>query len=127
MAITNLGTLNKISEEQIPSGYTLPILEAFQDFQYTRKLTLSVLKSTVETATPSTTLTAIFNNATVGINKQITDILALDYLATATVSAYAILYNLTTNINQKTITDNTYLTNTPVTYECEVVLYVKSL
>lgn len=127
MAIVNLGTINKLPQAQLPSGYALPVVSEFSDFEYTRKITLSVLKSTVETATASTTMAAIFNNATVGINKQIADIIALDYLGTATVTTYAMLTSLNTNVSQADTLNQTYLLNTPVSYVCTVVLYVKAL
>lgn len=127
MAIINNGTVNKLPAEQLPSGYTSPTVTTFTDYEYRRTLTLSVLKSTVETATPATTMTAIFNNSTIGINKQIADIIAADYLTTPAVTTFAELYSLTTNIAQTSPTDTTYLNNTPVSYVCTVVLYVKAV
>lgn len=122
MAITNLGTLNKLPAIQIPENYELPVVASFSDYQYKNTLTLSVLKATVETATPATTMAAIIANATIGINKQIVDIVALDFLATATVTTFAELQALKTNIDE-----TTYLKNTPTAYICTVVLYVKAL
>lgn len=122
MAISNLGATCDLPDAQIPSGYTKPVIATFSDYEYERTLTLNVLKATVETATPSTTLTAIFNNATIGINKQITDIIAADFLTTPTVTTFGRLTALTT-----TVDDTSYLGNTPVSYKCTVKLYVKAI
>lgn len=122
MAISNLGATNDLPDSQIPSGYTRPTVATFTDWEYERTLTLLVLKATVETATPSTTLTAIFNNATIGINKQITDIIAADFLTTPTVTTFGKLTALST-----TIDDSSYLNNTVVSYKCTVKLYVKAI
>jgi len=122
MAISNLGTANKLPAEEIPSGYTLPTVAIFTDWQYKYVLTLNVLKATVETATPATTLAAIFNNATIGLNKQIADIVTADFLATATVTSFAELCVLDINLNK-----SNFLANAASAYVCQVVVYVKAL
>ena len=126
MAITNNGTKNSLPAGQIPSGYTRPTITTFTDWEYKRTLTLSVLKSTVENATASTTMTNIFNNATIGLDKQVIDIIAADYLATATVTTYADLTALTTNIVSVASGDGTWMTDTAVSYVATVILYVKA-
>jgi hypothetical protein len=125
MAIVNQGTQNNLPAGQIPSGYVMPVVAGFSDYEYVRKLTLSVLKATVETASPEDTMTAIFDNPTIGINKQITDIITAEYLDTPAVTAYGSLKVLTTNVSD--ITDKVYLTNAPVSYVCKVQLFVKSI
>jgi hypothetical protein len=127
MAITNNGTKNSLPAGQIPSGYTRPTVTTFTDWEYKRTLTLSVLKSTVENATASTTMTNIFNDATIGIDKQIVDIVAADYLATATVTTYADLTALTTNISSNSSGNGTWMKNTAVSYVATVDLYVKAV
>lgn len=121
MAISNLGAANRLPASEIPSGYVLPVIASFSDWQYKYVLTLSVLKATVETATPATTLAAIFNNATIGVNKQIADIIAADFLATAAVITFAELYALDINLNK-----SNFLGNTPASYTCQVVVFVKA-
>lgn len=120
MAISNLGAINELPASQLPSGYTKPVVATFTDYEYVRSVTLNVLKATVEAASASATMTAIFNNATVGINKQIVDIIAADYLATAAVTTYGSLISLALNTED-------YLTNAPVNYKCVVKIYVKAL
>lgn len=126
MAITNNGTKNSLGAGKIPTGYTRPTITTFTDWEYKRTLTLSVLKSTVENATNSTTMTNIFNNATIGLDKQIIDIIAADYLATATVTTYADLTSLTTNISNESSGNGTWLDDTAVSYVATVDLYVKT-
>lgn len=125
MAITNNGTKNSLPADQIPSGYTRPTITTFTDWEYQRTLTLSVLKSTVENATNSTTMTNIFDDAVVGLDAQIEAIVAADYLATATVTTYADLRSLTTNVSDTNDGNGTWLDNTAVSYTATVILYVK--
>ena len=127
MAISNLGATNELHEDQIPTGYTRPTVATFADWESVRTLTLLVPKATVETATANATMLAIFNNATVGINKQLADIVAADYLTTPAVTSFGVLKSLTTNINNNDITDTAYLTNVATSYKCVVKLYVKAI
>jgi len=126
MAITNNGTRNSLSSAQKPALYTDPTVTTFADHEYKRTLTLSVLKATVEAATSAATMTAILDNATIGINKQVSDIIDADYLATATVTTWADLRSLTTNIVDVSSGDGTWLKNTAVSYVATVDLYVKT-
>lgn len=125
MAIVNNGTQNLLPTDRLPSGYTRPTVSTFTDYQYVRTITLSVLKATVENATESTTMTNIISNGTVGVTKQVDDILAADFLATATVVAYADLKGLKTNYSSLG-NDGDYLNDTAASYECEVKIYVKA-
>jgi N-acetylglucosamine kinase-like BadF-type ATPase len=125
MAITNNGTKNSLPADQIPSGYTRPTITTFTDWEYQRTLTLSVLKSTVENATNSTTMTNIFDDAVVGLDAQIEAIVAADYLATATVTTYADLRGLTTNVSDTNDGNGIWLDDTAVSYIATVILYVK--
>ena len=126
MAITNNGATNALPDSQIPTGYTRPTVTTFADWQYQRKLTLSVLKATVENATPATTMTNIRENGTVGINKQIIDIVAADYVASETVTTFAV-WNKLTNNYADTSSSGDFLTDTAASYTCTVTLYVKSV
>lgn len=125
MAITNLGAVNALPASQIPTGYTRPTVAAFTDWEYKRTLTLSVLKATVENATPATTMTNILGNATVGINKQIVDIIAADYLTAPTVTTYGVWNSLSNNFVDTSGT-GTALLATAASYTCTVTLYVKT-
>jgi len=128
MAISNLGTVNGLDASKLPVGYTPPVIATFNDYEYTRSLRLSVSQSTVSVASAATTMANILSNATVGINKQITDIITADYLTTPTVTAFAIMTNLDTNMNpNSTAGANTYLTNATVNYVADVILYIKAI
>lgn len=123
MAIVNNGT--KVQLAVIPAGYSRPAVTEISDFEYKRDVSLNVLKSTVEDADETITLANIINNATIGITKQVTDILAADYLGTATVTAYAILKKISTNAHLPVGTGNFY-TNAGLNYICEVTILVKA-
>ena len=126
MAITNNGCVNSLPASQLPSGYTRPTVTTFTDWEYKRTLTLSVLKSTVENATRATTMTNIRENGTIGLNKQIVDIIATDFIASETVTTYGDWTTLSNNFVDVTGT-GTALTDTAASYTCTVILYVKSV
>jgi len=126
MAIVNNGTVNSISAKQIPSGYTRPTVTLISDYHYKRTITLTVLKSTVENSTASTTMTNIITNVTVGITKQIDDIMAADFLASATVTCYADMRTLTTTLADINGSD-AWLTDTATSYSAVIDLYVKAV
>lgn len=118
MAIVNQGAKNSLPSDQLPTGYTKPVVAGFSDYGYIKTVELLVLKATVEAASASATMTAIFNNATIGINKQIADIITADFVATKAVTSFGDLIALS---------DNADLTNTAVSYKCRVNIYVKSV
>jgi len=125
MAITNNGTQNLLADTEVPTAYTRPTVTTFSDEEYESILTLTVLKATVQNAAAATTMTNIFDNASIGINKQITDILAADFLASATITAFGNLTALTNNfadVNR----DGDYLTTAAASYICTVTLLVKT-
>jgi hypothetical protein len=125
MAITLNGVKNSLPDADLPSGYTRPTVTTFSDWEYKRRINLTVLKSTVENATASTTMTNIIDNATIGLDKQIDDILAADFLGTATVTAYADWVSISNNYCPTTGSGD-YLTDTACSYQCTLDLYVKA-
>ena len=126
MAITNNGTKNSLQSTQLPASYTAPTITTFTDWEYKNTLSLSVLKATVDEATTAATMAAIFNNGTIGLDKQIVDIVAADYLATATVTTFAELVKLETNNNDIKSGEGTWLKDTAQSYVATVILYVKT-
>lgn len=126
MAITNNGTVNNLPAAQLPSGYTRPVVTTFSDYQYVRTLNLTILKATVENATPSTTMTNIITNGTIGVNKQVQDIIAAAFISSETVTTYASLDSLSTNQSQNS-DDEVWLDNIAQSYTATVKLYIKSL
>ena len=125
MAIDNKGTKNNLPTYQIPDGYVKPVVTAVTGVEYPRELTLEVLKATVENADPAVTMANILDDAAIGINKQIDDLLAADFIATNTVDAYSILWDLTTNYGDLDSLGD-YLTATAAKYICKVKLFIKT-
>jgi hypothetical protein len=123
MAIVNNGTVNSLDSALLPSGYSRPTVTEISDYTYVSELTLSVLKATVDESSKSDTMTAIIANGTVGITQQVDDILAADYIASQTVTAYTEWYKVSSNIEVNTTSD--FFNDTAVSYECYVRLYVK--
>ena len=125
MAITNNGTVNSLDASLLPSGYTRPTVTTILDYDYVSELVLEVDKVTVDNASKATTLTNIIADGTVGITAQVTAILAADFLATATVTAYTDFYKISTNIEANVTSD--FYNAELVTYSCSVRLYVKAV
>ena len=85
---------------------------------------ISILKATVENATQSTSMANIFNNATIGIDKQIEDHINLDFDdGLQTITAYAELTHLTTNIADLGGA-GVWLQATAVSYVATITVYV---
>ncbi len=125
MAITNEGTVNSLTTNEKPAGYSDPVVTTFTDYEYINDVTLSVLKATVETATGAATMAAIIANATIGITKQCLDIVTADFIAASTVVMYADWTGLSHNLAAINGA-GTYLKDTAMSYVCTVRIYVKS-
>lgn len=124
MALVNNGVQLSIPTGLIPTGFTAPAVTTFTDFEYEREVTLSVLKSTVENASKATTLLNIINDVTIGISKQILDIVTADYIGSNTVTFYSEVTNLTNN-QQLSVTSD-FFGNVAVSYVVKVKFYVKT-
>lgn len=125
MAITNNGVQNSLTNNQLPTGYTKIGITTFDDNESVATYDLTVLKATVENSDPAVTMANILANGTIGLTKQITDILAGDYLASATVTAWAdwtALSNNFSNIDG----EGDFLTDAAPSYQCRVILRVKT-
>lgn len=125
MAIVNNGTKLAISTSLFPTGFTPPVITDFNDFEYKRELNLNVLRSTVQNTNKATTLTNILDDATVGINKQITDILTADYVGTNDVQVFSQLVSLGNNIEPSVNSD--FFNAQPVSYTAKVIVYIKTV
>jgi len=126
MAITNNGTRNSLPTTKLPTGYTAPTITTFTDWLYRRTLTLSILKATVDEATSSATMDAIFDNGTIGLDKQVIDIIAADYIASRTVTTWADLITLELNNSDVSSGDGTWMKDTAQSYSATVILYIKT-
>ena len=125
MAIVNAGTVNNLHKSQKPSGYTDPTVVTFEDYEYIKDVQLSVLKSTVENATATTTMANIISNGTIGISKQALDIVTADYIAASTVEFYTDWNFLTHNL-ASLAGSGVFLQATALSYLCTVRIYIKS-
>lgn len=124
MAVTYNGTINSLPDAQLPTGYTRPTVTQATGTLYVQFVTLTVAKGTVENATESTTMTNIFTNASIGLNKQINDILDNDFISTNTVTAHGELYHLSINTSDNSVGESTWLTDTAESYVCKCKIYV---
>jgi len=118
MANVNSGTYVRLN--QIPTGYAV-VDVSFADYEYSsQEVELSILKATVEDATESTTLANIITDVTIGINKQVSDLIAAR--TTDGVTIYTELLALTTNL---TFNEDLYKNVAP-SYKCTVKYYYKT-
>ncbi len=126
MAVVYNGCTFELGNEQKPSGFTVPVVSKITDAEYIGTVVLSILRSTVSNATQSTTMANIFDDGTIGIDKQINDNLDSDYIASQTVTAHAELIALTTNIHGLS-GSGVWLQTTAVSYLATVKYYVKAV
>lgn len=122
MAIIVNGTVNNLPVSQLPTGYTPPTITRILDFHYRYDVMIPLTWSTIINSTnPITNMTSIVT----GVNNAVTTLLSLDFLATATVTAYAVINGLDININTS---DPTHLTNAySPGFEVQVTVFVKSV
>ena len=121
MAIVVNGTVNNIPAEKLPIGYTLPTVTTIPDFHYRYDVVIPLVFSSTATTPAYSTMTAIVN----GTNTAVINLLALDFLATATVTAYAVINSIDTNLNPSS---STYLlSSTTPSYLVSTTIFVKAL
>lgn len=124
MAIQDKGIKIEISEALIPDGFSAPAYVEIPDYEYKRVYQLSVLKSTVQNAAKDVTFDNIINNVTIGILKQINDIIVADFIGTNTVEYYTVWKVL--NSNSQRSKENDFYTDTPFSYVCEIEVFIKT-
>lgn len=128
MSIVSKGTkITLTPSNKIPDGFTPPSVEAFKDYRYSAvRRTLQVPKSDVEDSDPVTTLTNIIQDNTVGIEKQITDMLTADWGGSNpnTIDFWVHLMGLTLNVIPPDKTSD-FLNNSAVVYECDTITYIR--
>lgn len=128
MAIAAVEVKNTTSASKLPAGYSRPtITEVTGDDLAVTQLTLIVPKVTVENADPAVTMANIIDDATVGVQKQLQDIIVGDYLATATVTSHADLKDVINSNVPSNDASSTWLTDDAINYVCTVELFVKSV
>lgn len=126
MAITKNGVfLDRLSSALIPSGADIgqPTVKTISP-EYCREETIEVPRATVETAVKATTFENVINDVTVGVDKQILDIVTADYIATNDVEYdYSVL---TISSNKIPSTSTEFYTNVADVYKVLVELNVKT-
>ena len=126
MAITSNGTRNLLKANQLPTGYTLPTVTIFTDFEYTKTLNLTMLKSDIALATPVLTMANLIDDALVGIDKQVLDAITSDFVSTKSVVYFTDLRTLTST-DALSGGDDSWLTNASTSYNAKVIVYIKSV
>lgn len=125
MAIVYNGTKNSLPAAQLPDAYVKPVVVEIPDYEYVQNVELIIPKATVQNADPATTIANIIADAAVGINKQITDKLGAEFLASANITAYGDLIGLKNNF-QSMAKDSEALTDAAASYVATLRLYVKA-
>ena len=132
MALTFNGTKCSLPARDVPSGFTYPTVTTFDDYEYLQTRTYSVSRSTVSNASEATTLANIFDDVSVGLDKQISDELGLDFDDVAkTVTAWAELVDLHHTIDREAdvATGGNQFRYLQVdqndNFECDVKIYIK--
>lgn len=121
MAIVVNGTVNGIPAEKLPVGYTPPTVTIIPDYHYRYDVIIPLVWSTTAQSTAINSMTTIVS----GTNTAVTNLLVLDFLSTATVTAYAVINSIDTNLNPNS---STYLLSgsTP-SYLVSATIFVKAL
>lgn len=121
MALVANATKISLNSSKVPSGATDPGGSNLSSSQPTyENLALNVAKATVENATKSTTFDNIRTDATIGIEKQVADLLTNDMDVTNTVN-----YNIDwKNIESNLEFSKEFYTDTATQYICTVDVYV---
>lgn len=121
MALVANATKISINSGKIPTGYTNPGGANLASPQPAyRNLVLSVLKGTVENATKATTFDNIRTDVTIGIEKQIADLLTNDMDVTQTIT-----YNIDwKDIRNNQVFSEEFYSDTASVYKCTVDVYI---
>lgn len=127
MALTNNGTIVSLPTSQLPSGYSIPTgITTFTDQQWVWKTELSVLKSTVENATPSTTMTNIIDDGSVGVDAQVVALVAADFLTAPSTTYFTEILTLKTTQSDITGANDVWLDNVAQSYLVGVIIRLKN-
>lgn len=122
MALVANATKISLNSSKVPSGATDPGGSNLSSAQPKyENLALTVAKATVENATKSTTFDNIRTDATIGIEKQVADLLGADMDDTANTITYNIDWK---NIESNMEFSREFYTDTAAQYICTVDVYV---
>jgi len=122
MAIVYNGTINKLADSQLPTGYSRPSVTTVTPTAYvTVNKKISIVKSSVDNANPIVTMDAIVAEITSKLNAE----LDVTYISND-VTAYGVMTSLTSNYTPE-LGDDDWLTNIAPVYLAEVTMHVKIL
>ena len=124
MAIVDKGIKIELPEALIPDGFNAPAYIEVSDYEYKRTYQLSVLKSTVENATDTTTFGNIINEAAIGILKQILDIVTADFIGSNAVDYHTVWRQISSNLQRSKAND--FYAATAFSYIITVDVYIKT-
>lgn len=122
MAIVVNGTVNNLPASQLPTGYTPPVVTLISDYHYRYDVVIPLVwATTVTNVSPSVNMTAIVT----ATNTAVTALLALDFLATATVTAYSVINGLS-NTNDVS-NPNVLSSSVPQSLNVYTTIFVKTV
>lgn len=125
MALVDNGLKVSLDSGQVPAGASTQSVTEFTDHEYVREEVFNVAKSTVEDASKATTFDNILNDTSVGVKKQVTDLLTADYIGTNTVTYFSEITYITSNIAGNNAASDFY-SNAAINYVCIVKIYIKT-
>lgn len=125
MAITVNGVLNALPVDMLPIGYILPNIATFADFQYRYDVVIPLTAIDELDSNANGTMLNIMAD----LSDAIANILALDFLATATVTAYGVLTDISTRHtpSNNNTTMAYLLSGTTNQYLLSTTIFVKSV
>lgn len=118
MAIVNNGTQVNIHSSYYPSGYTLPTVTTFTDYEYTKTKVITVTKASVQNAAKLVTFAALVAAITAAVTADLDD---YDHTA-YTITAYSEITAISDNLG----VDEVLYTTGAVNYLVTVTTYVKT-
>ena len=124
MALTLNGTQNGLSVDRLPSGYTPPTVTAVSDFNYINSKVITIAVSGTATTTAAASMTAIVT----ATNSAVSTLLSADFtVASKTVTAYAVITDISTNLvpSVNSTTMAYLLSATTPSYLVSVNIYAK--
>jgi hypothetical protein len=124
MAVVDKGIKIDLPEALVPDGFSAPSYIEVSDYEYKREYQLNVLKSTVEDADKAVTFDDIIDNATIGILKQINDIIVADFVGTNTVDYHTEWKRISSNLQRSKAND--FYAATAFSYICNVEVFIKT-
>lgn len=128
MAIVSQGTkITLTPSNKIPDGFTPPAVSNFSNYGYTAiRRTVYIPKSDVEDADFATTLLNIIQDSTVGIEKQITDMITADWGASNpnTIDFWIHMIGLTGTPIPADKTSQ-FFGNSPFNYAADIIVYIR--